>query len=344
MPNIDILPELTSVKAMRAIALTEANERIQLENIELSLPQCSDNELLIKVEYVGLTPLDAEYAKTGFCHWQYPHVVGLDAVGIVVSAPKGVYPNVGERVMWHASMGGQGVLSEYAKVPNYAVSVVPDTVKPEQAATLPCAGMTALISLEKLQVSEGNTLLIEAGAGAVGQIAIQFAKQRGADVFTTAAKGNHKLVKSLGADVIFDYKDKNLCKKIRRELGPQGFDAVLDSIGGDTTIRNIELMRFCGRIACLKPLPTFEHELLFRKAPNISIVSLAGAWLANSLCAQQNMSFMSNLLLENLASGDLTVPEVSLITFDAAQISTALTKQLAGGFTGKQVVKISASE
>jgi len=103
-------------------------------------------------------------------------------------------------------------------------------------------------------------------------------------------------------------------------------------------------MRFCGRIACLKPLPTFEHELLFRKAPNISIVSLAGAWLANSLCAQQNMSFMSNLLLENLASGDLTVPEVSLITFDVAQISTALTKQLAGGFTGKQVVKISASE
>jgi len=53
---------------------------------------------------------------------------------------------------------------------------------------------------------------------------------------------------------------------------------------------------------------------------------------------------MSNLLLENLASGDLTVPEVSLITFDVAQISTALTKQLAGGFTGKQVVKISASE
>jgi NADPH:quinone reductase-like Zn-dependent oxidoreductase len=61
----------------------------------------------------------------------------------------------------------------------------------------------------------------------------------------------------LGAKTVFDYRDKKLCEKIRHELGPQGFDAVLDSIGDDVTVRNIELMRFCGRIACLKPLPTF---------------------------------------------------------------------------------------
>ena len=350
MPHTDTLPENTEAqsfdakalvaKTMQAIVLKQANEAIQLESNMLDVPQCSDNELLVKVEYVGLNPLDAQYAKTGFCQWQYPHVLGLDAVGIVVDAPKGLYPNIGSRVMWHASMSGDGVLSEFAKVPNYAVSVVPDGVDPAQAATLPCAGMTALISLDKLQISEGDTLFVEAGAGAVGQIAIQFAKLRGADVFTTAAKRNHKLVKSLGADVAFDYKDKKLCQKIRRELGPQGFDAVLDSIGGETTVRNIELMRFCGRIACLKSLPNFEDELLFRKAPNISIVSLAGAWLANSLCAQQRMSFMSNLLLESLEKGDLIVPKVSLIDFTPEAISAALNKQLAGGFTGKQVVKL----
>ena len=91
-------------------------------------------------------------------------------MGIVVKAPKGLYPNVGARVMWHANLGKQGVLSEYAKVPNFAVSVVPDCIEPRQAATLPCAGMTALISLDKLQIAEGDTLLIEAGAGANGQI------------------------------------------------------------------------------------------------------------------------------------------------------------------------------
>ena len=343
MFDTEFSPQKDISKTMQAIVLREANEEIRLENIELSVPKCNDNELLIKVEYVGLNPLDAEYAKTGFCHWQYPHVLGLDAVGIVVKAPKGLYPNIGARVMWHASMGAQGVLSEYAKVANYAVSVVPESVSPEKAAALPCAGMTALIALDRLQLVEGDTLLIEAGAGAVGQMAIQFAKQRGVAVFTTAAKHNHKLVKSLGADAVFDYQDKKLCEKIRRELGPQGFDAVLDSIGGDVTVRNIELMRFCGRIACLKPLPTFEQELLFRKAPNISIVSLAGAWLANSLCAQQRMSFMSNLLLDSVEKGDLIVPKVNLVNFSAANVSAALNKQLAGGFTGKQIVKLNTA-
>ena len=341
MPHTDISQKHSVPQTMQAIVLARPDEKISLTDVELPVPECGDNELLVKVEYVGLNPSDGHFAKAGFCKWQYPHILGLDAVGIVVKAKKGVLPNVGERVMWHASIGDQGVLSEYAKVPNFAVSVVPDCVAANKAATLPCAGMSALIALDKLQIVEGDTILIEGGGGAVGQFAIQFAKQRGADVFTTASKRNHKLVKKLGADVVFDYSDKKLCEKIRRELGPQGFDAVLDSIGGESTIRNIELMRFCGRIACLQPLPAFEQELMYRKVPNIGIVSLGGAWLANSLCAQQKMSFLSNLLLDNVAKGKIQVPEISIIDFTAWGVSAALHKQLKGGFTGKQVVHVS---
>lgn len=326
---------------MKAIVLEQPNEQINLSEIQLPLPECDVNEILVKVESVGLNPLDAQFAKTGFCKWQYPHVLGLDAVGIVVQANKGLFPKVGDRIMWHSNLGQQGVLSEYTKVPNYAVSVVPTEVSSNTAATIPCSGMSALIALEKIQLTEDDTVFIEAGAGAVGQFAIQFAKQRGANVFTTAAKQNHKLVKKLGADVVFDYQDKKLCEKIRTELGPQGFDAIIDTVGGDATVRNVELMRFCGRIACLKTLPAFEPELMFRKAPNISVVSLGGAWLANSLCAQQHMSFMAKLLLENVAEGDIKVPDITIINFDASSISAALHKQIDGGFTGKQIVEIS---
>ena len=339
MPHTDILS--TIPVSMRAIVLQEPNEQITLSELELPVPEVTGNELLIKVEYVGLNPVDAQFAKQGFCKWQYPHTLGLDAVGVVVKADKGVFPCVGARVMFHGNVGEQGVLSQYVKVPNFAVSVIPDDVKSSHAATLPCAGMSALVALDKLQLSEGDSILIEAGGGAVGQFAIQFAKQRGATVFTTASKRNHKLVKQLGADMVFDYSDKKLVDKIRRELGPQGFDAVLDSIGGDTTIRNVELMRFCGRIACLNPLPKFEQELMYRRAPNIGIVSLGGAWLANSLCAQQRMSFMGNLLLENMANNSLTIPEIIAVDFDAKSVSAALNKQLQGGFTGKQIVQIS---
>jgi len=341
MPNTVVTNPNTIPSSMQAIALIEPNEDINLSDTQLPVPQCTGNELLVKVEYVGLNPVDAQFAKSGFCLWQYPHVLGLDAVGVVVKAGKGVFPGVGERVMWHASIGEQGVLSEYAKVPNYAVSIIPKQLASDKAATLPCAGMAALISLDKLSVTEGDTLFVEGGAGAVGQFAIQFAKQRGADVFTTASKRNHKLVKQLGADVVFDYNDKTLCDKIRRELGPQGFDAVIDIMGGESTIQNIELMRFCGRIACLNPLPNFEQQLMYRRAPNISIVSLGGAWLANSLCAQQRMSFMGNLLLETVSNGEIIPPEVLAVDFNAKAVSSALNNQLAGGFTGKQVVKIS---
>jgi NADPH:quinone reductase-like Zn-dependent oxidoreductase len=341
MPNTVVTNPNTIPSSMQAIALIEPNEDINLTDMQLPVPQCTGNELLVKVEYVGLNPVDAQFAKSGFCLWQYPHVLGLDAVGVVVKAGKGVFPGVGERVMWHASIGEQGVLSEYAKVPNYAVSIIPQQLASDKAATLPCAGMAALISLDKLAVTEGDTLFVEGGAGAVGQFAIQFAKQRGADVFTTASKRNHKLIKQLGADVVFDYNDKTLCDKIRRELGPQGFDAVIDIMGGESTIQNIELMRFCGRIACLNPLPNFEQQLMYRRAPNISIVSLGGAWLANSLCAQQRMSFMGNLLLETVSNGEIIPPEVLAVDFNAKAVSSALNNQLAGGFTGKQVVKIS---
>ena len=341
MPNTVVTNPNTIPSSMQAIALIEPNEDINLTDMQLPVPQCTGNELLVKVEYVGLNPVDAQFAKSGFCLWQYPHVLGLDAVGVVVKAGKGVFPGVGERVMWHASIGEQGILSEYAKVPNYAVSIIPKQLASDKAATLPCAGMAALISLDKLAVTEGDTLFVEGGAGAVGQFAIQFAKQRGADVFTTASKRNHKLVKQLGADVVFDYNDKTLCDKIRRELGPQGFDAVIDIMGGESTIQNIELMRFCGRIACLNPLPNFEQQLMYRRAPNISIVSLGGAWLANSLCAQQRMSFMGNLLLETVSNGEIIPPEVLAVDFNAKAVSSALNNQLAGGFTGKQVVKIS---
>ncbi|MCQ8878513.1 zinc-binding dehydrogenase [Pseudoalteromonas shioyasakiensis] len=338
MPHTDILSTIPA--SMRAIVLLEPNEQISVSELELPVPEISGNELLIKVEYVGLNPVDAQFAKQGFCKWDYPHTLGLDAVGVVVKAEKGVFPCVGARVMFHGNVGEQGVLSDYVKVPNFAVSVIPDDVNSLHAATLPCAGMSALVALDKLQLAEGDSILIEAGAGAVGQFAIQFAKQRGATVFTTASKRNHKLVKQLGADVVFDYTDTKLVDKIRRELGPQGFDAVLDSIGGETTIRNVELMRFCGRIACLNPLPKFEQELMYRRAPNIGIVSLGGAWLANSLCAQQRMSFMGNLLLESTANNSLVIPDILLVDFDAQSISAALNKQLAGGFTGKQVVQV----
>jgi len=340
MLNNDELNIIDLPESMRAIVLTEPNDDLHLSEIQLPLPMRDEQELLVKVEYVGLNSDDAELIKTGFCQWQYPHIIGFDAVGTVVKAKQGLFPQVGDRVMWHANIAKQGVLSEYSTVPNFAVSVVPDDISSSDAATLPCSGMAALIAIKKLQITQGEIIFIDAGASIIGQFAIQLAKKLGAEVFTTATKRNHKLVNKLGADVVFDYQDEKLYENISLEIGPEGFDAVLDTLGGDFTARNIELMRFCGRIACLKSLPYFDPSLMFRKAPNIGIISLAGVWLSNSLCAQQKMGFISTELLDAVAKGNIQTPEITLVNFYAEDISRALHSQINGDFSGKQIIKV----
>ncbi|WP_158968524.1 zinc-binding dehydrogenase [Paraglaciecola sp. L3A3] len=325
---------------MQAITLAKAEDDFTLLKQPITMPQRHDSELLIRVEYVGLNPIDAKLAKSDFTDWQYPHILGLDAVGTVVDAPLGVSPNIGDQVMWHANIQQQGMLAEYVAVPNFAVSKLPEGLSGETAAALPCAGMAALFALDKLQIKEGENLLVEAGAGAVGQFAIQFAKQRGATVFSTAAKNTHAYLKKIGADECFDYKDKNLLKKFKMALGHSEFDAVIDSIGGDNTIRNIGLVRFCGKIACLNGLPALPPELLFSKAPVINIVSLSGAWLTHSLCAQQKMSFMGKLLMNSVNDGSIKAPAIISIPFEADEITQALHRQLQGGLFAKQVVHV----
>ncbi len=330
-------------KTMQAITLAEAAEDFSLLKQEVATPQRNESELLIRVEYVGLNPIDAKLAKYGFPDWQYPHILGLDAVGTVVDAPAGVIPCIGDQVMWHANIKHQGMLAQYVAVPNFSVSKLPEGLAPEVAAALPCAGMAAIFALDKLQIKEGENLLVDAGGGAVGQFAIQFAKQRGAKVFATAAKNNHAYLKKIGADECFDYHDKNLLKKFKLALGHSQFDAVVDTLGGGNTIRNIELLRFCGRIACLNGLPTVSSSLLFYKAPVISIVSLSGAWLTQSLCAQQKMSFMGDLLMNSVNEGSIKSPDIIPIVFDEVAITQALKQQLKGCIFGKQVVTVSPS-
>ncbi|EWH11431.1 putative oxidoreductase [Catenovulum agarivorans DS-2] len=327
-------------KFMKAIALESANENFKLVEIEQPVPQPTSSELLVKLEYVGLNPVDAKLAKKGFPDWQYPHILGLDAVGTVVKAPVGASPSVGERVMWHADLSGQGVLSEYTTIANYAATAVPDDIAPQDAATLPCAGLTAIFALDKIQIKQGDLFFVDGGAGAVGQYAIQLAKKRGAIVYASASKKNHALLQKLGAEMVFDYQQKNFIQHVQQQIEQSQFDAVLDTVGGDNTARNIEMMRFCGRIACLNGLPPLDNQMLFRKAPNISIVFLGGAWLTKSLCAQQCMSMSGKSLIEEVQQGHLKPLEVIPVEFNAAAITLALHDQLAFKQVGKRVVEI----
>lgn len=326
-------------KQMRALVLEQPASDFKLTTRDMPVPIRNEGQLLVKVEYVGLNPVDSKLAKSGFPSWQYPHIPGLDAVGTVVESNTCCSPSIGDRVMWHADLSQQGGLAEYALVPCYAASIVPNDIPAQVAATLPCPAMTAALAICRLGVTEGDSLLVEAGAGAVGQFAIQFAKEKGALIFATASKQHHSYLKKLGAEEVFDYKAKDVDNKLKLAVGHTGLDAVIDSVGGNTTIRDIGLLRFGGSIACLNDLPSLDNGLLFSQSPSIHVISLGGGWLSNDLCAQQNMSFVGNLVLEKLQQQKLVTPEVLDIPFDAEAVTEAMHRQLAGGLFGKQVVK-----
>ncbi len=325
---------------MQAMVLETPSPDFTLTAVNVPVPLCQDQELLVKVHYVGLTHSDARFAKHGFCCWEYPRVLGLDAVGEVVHAPAGVFPRKGTKVMWHTSLAEQGVLSDYAKVPNYAVTCVPEGVDDALAASLPTAGMTAMIALEKVALTQGDCIFIDGGYTAVGQIAIQYAKARGARVVASSQPQHHGYLKQLGADHVVDYANTSRFESLKKEMPVDGFDAILDTQGGDVCARNLELLRFCGRIACLNGVPVLSDELLFRKAPNIHVVSLAGAWLANSLCAQQKLGFMGETLLKDVAEKRITPKPIELLPFDSKAITHALNELASGQAQKRPVVQI----
>ena len=332
---------MTLPNSMKAIVVSEPNDALSLKTLTLDVPVRQEGQHLIKVERVGLNPVDAKLVKSGFEQWQYPHVIGLDAVGTVVDCDTGAQPAIGKRVMLHSSILEQGVLSEYIVVPSHALIDVPENVDADTAATIPCAGLTAYLSIERLSLTEDQTLLVEGGSTAVGQFAIQMAKFLGYRVIATASPDKFAYLRGLGAEHVLNYRDTDLIEQVRAITMERGVDAVLDTIGGEVTARAVEMLKFTGAISTLVEYDPIDPGLLFRKAPQINSISLGGAWLAKDMCAQLKMAFVGNKMMNCIASKDITIPKVIPVEFNADAVSEALNKQLDGHVFGKQIVQVS---
>lgn len=326
-------------KTMKAIVLDEAKADFALSETTLPMPEINEQQLLIKVDYAAINPVDAQLAKTGCQQWHYPHIPLLDGVGTVVSCGCGHSPLLGQRVMWHGNLIKPGALAEYAVIESQAVAQIPDEIPAHIAACLPCAGLTAALTLCTLSVQSGDKILIEQGCGTVGQLAIQIAKEYNLTVFTTADKLHHQYLKQLGADFVYDANNNSVIEQIKLDLGHERLDHVLDTIGGDTIKRDIELLKFNGNIACLADFPQLDNATLQAKSPSLHYISLAGAWLSNDICAQHRLGLKASLLLEQVKSKQLCLPEVQTVAFSANEVTLAMHKQQGDLFV-KQVVAI----
>ena len=239
---------------MRQIQLTEWGDESVLHEANVPIPTPVRGHVLIKTVAAGVNPIDVTTCKglgpaAQLADPSYrPFVPGWDVAGTVV-ATAGDYTGfkVGDGVFGMVTFPYPGgAYAEYVLAPAYQLAKVPSDVPCAQLGGAPLAGLTAYQSLfEVAHLKEGERVLIHAGAGGVGHLAVQLAIQAGAQVFATASAANHEFVRSLGAQPI-DYRTEDF----RAVLG-QTMDVVLNSTGRQTFLDSLEVLVPGGRIVTL---------------------------------------------------------------------------------------------
>lgn len=206
---------------------------------QFPVPLPAQGQVLVRIIASGVNPLDTKIRAGTASHARQalPAVLGMDLAGVVVSVGDGVKSfRPGDEVFGMAGgIGGlQGTLAEFAAVDARLIALKPRNLTMREAAALPLAAITAWEGLvDRAGVGSGNSVLVHGGAGGVGHIAVQLARARNAQVFTTVAKEQFSIAERFGANPI-DYHSATVEEYVARYTNGMGFDVVFDTVGGPT--------------------------------------------------------------------------------------------------------------
>jgi len=234
------------MKSARIKGYGSARDVIEIDQ-NASVPNDpSEEKVLVKVKAAGVNPIDWKVSE-GYMQQimpiEFPATPGGDFSGIVEKAGAGVSDiKQGDEVYGQSSVviGGSGTFTEMTLTNADNIAQKPKTLSHEEAAGLPTVGVTAWQALvDTIGLSKGQKILIHGGAGGVGSIAIQLAKYIGTYVATTVSEKNKQFVKDLGADEIIDYKTQT----IEDVLTSHDYNAVLDTVGGETYTRSFKILK-----------------------------------------------------------------------------------------------------
>jgi NADPH:quinone reductase-like Zn-dependent oxidoreductase len=232
---------------------------------DVSEPVAGAHDVLIEVHAASVNVLDSKIRSGEFkliLPYSFPLVLGNDLAGVVIqvgAAVKGFKP--GDEVYARVPEQRIGTFAERIAVDQNAVALKPANLNMEQAAAIPLVALTAWQALvDTADLQKGQKVLIHAGSGGVGTIAIQLAKHLGAFVATTTSTANIEWVKALGADVVIDYKRQQFEQELR------DFDVVLNSLGADVLEHSLKVLKPGGQLISISGPPTAE----FAKAQELA--------------------------------------------------------------------------
>ena len=247
---------------MKALAIDRYGRDQPMRLVDIPTPDVGDADVLIDVHAAGLNLLDSKIRSGEFkllLPYRMPLVLGHDVAGIVTRVgPRVRQFKVGDAVHARPADHRIGTLAEAIAVHEDDVAPKPASLTMEEAASIPLVALTAWQALvEQAGLKRGQKVFIQAGSGGVGTLAIQLAKYLGAEVATTTGSGNVGLVRSLGADVVVDYRTEDF------ETRLHGYDVVLHSQDADTLDKSLRVLKPGGRLVSISgpPDPDFARAI-----------------------------------------------------------------------------------
>lgn len=242
---------------MQAMAITEFGGPERLTLMDLPAPVCGPDEVLLNVQAAGVGMWDVKVREGSVVleGQQFPLVLGWESAGIIGQVGARVTElKVGTRVICATYQAGIGHYAHAVAVPANLVAPAPSSLDALQAATLPVNGLTAYQAIyDVLKIQPGETLLITGAAGGTGTFAVQLAAHLGARVIVTASSRNHPYLQQLGAAELVDYAQTDFVDAVHA-AHPDGIDAVLNCVGGETAARSLNAVRAGGRLVTIVDL------------------------------------------------------------------------------------------
>ena len=330
---------------MKAVVMTRPGGPEVLETVELPDPEPrAPTEMLVRVHAAGVNPVDTKLRARGtYYPDRLPAILGCDGAGVV----EAVGPEVrrfrpGDAVWWcNGGIGGEpGNYAELAVVDERFAAPKPERLDFVHAAAAPLVLITAWESLhDRARVAAGQRVLVHAGAGGVGHVAIQLAREAGCAVATTVSDGEKaRFVAGLGTERVIRYREEDFVEAVRVWAG-DGADVVLDTVGGETFTRSFAATRHYGDlVTLLQPPPDTDWKEARLRNLRVSLELMLTPMYRGLTAARRHQADILERCARLFDEGRLRVHVSG--TYPLAEAAEAHRRLEAGGMIGKLVLVV----
>ena len=326
---------------MRAIAMTTNGSPNVLQPQDVISPKINTPQhILIRLQAAGINPVDTKLRRGGtFYPEQLPAILGCDGAGVVEQVGSEVSRfQVGDEVYFcHGGLGkkGTGNYAQYAVVDERFVAKKPQSLSFAEAAAAPLVLITAWEALyDRGRLEAGRRVLVHAGAGGVGHVAIQLAKLKGAEVCTTVSTPEKaQFVKDLGAHPI-NYQETNFVEAVNDWTEGEGVELAFDTVGGDTLEETFPAVQVYGDlVTILNPSDSTNWKQARSRNLRIGLELMLTPQLTDNLEAQIAQTQILEQCSRLIDQGGLTIHLHQTFPLEKAREAHQMIE--AGGMTGK---------